>query len=243
MPLRDHFHPPLFPRRPWESFHSRFVNSIADQLNRILPRRFVADVQTHLGSRVESDVVEFEQWDQGEGGEPVENGPGCGVAVQTWAPPVATLTMPAVFADVFEVYVRDERADMRVVAVVELVSPGNKHRPETRLAFGSKSAAYLQRGIGLVVVDIVTERHFNLHNELLPLMNLDSRYAMSADPPLYVVAYHPTRQGDANLIEAWPVVLSVGSVLPVVPFWLLGFRAIPLDLDAAYEDACRRSRL
>ena len=31
MPLLDHFHPPLYPRRSWESFHSRWANSIADQ--------------------------------------------------------------------------------------------------------------------------------------------------------------------------------------------------------------------
>jgi hypothetical protein len=243
MPLRDHFHAPLFPQRPWESFHARFAVTIADRLNEILPRRFVADVETHLGSHVEGDVTEFERLDVGEWAEALGNGPGGGAAVQTWAPPVATSTMPAVFPDVFEVHVRDEQDDMRLVAVLELVSPGNKDRPETRLAFASKSAAYLQRGIGLVVVDFVTERHFNLHNELLRLLNLDSRYAMADNPHLYVVSYLPIRRGDASLLDAWPFVSAVGSALPLVPFCLRGFRAIPLDLEALYEDACRRGRI
>jgi hypothetical protein len=241
MPLRDHFHPPLFPQRRWESFHSRWVNSMADLLNKILPRRFFAEVQTRLGSRVEADVAEFEWLDEGKF-EETGNGAGGGLAVQTWAPPVATLAMPAVFPDSFEVQVRDERDDARLVAVVELVSPGNKDRPETRLAFASKSVSYLQRGIGLIVVDIVTEKHFNLHNELLPLLNLDTRFAMPDDPPLYAVAYRPTRQGNSNLIEGWPVALSIGATLPLLPLWLRRFSAIPLDLEASYEDACIRSR-
>jgi Protein of unknown function (DUF4058) len=243
MPLRDHFHPPLFPQRPWESFHAKLAVSIADHLNRILPRRFIAEVQTHLGSRVEADVVEFEWLKDGDRAEDVGNGPGGGVAVHAWAPPVATLIMPAVFPDTFEVQVRDGDDDMRLVAVVELVSPGNKDRPETRPGFASKSAAYLQRGIGLIVVDIVTKGHFNLHNELLPLLNLDSRFEMPDDPPLYVVAYRPIHRENANFIEAWPVVLSVGSALPLVPLWLRRFSAIPLDLEAIYEDVCRRNRL
>jgi Protein of unknown function (DUF4058) len=243
MPLRDHFHAPLFPQRPWESFHTFFAVSIARHLNKVLPRRFIADVQTHLGSRVEADVVEFERLNEGDWDEAVGNGPGGGVAVQTWAPPVATLTMPAVFSDVFEVHVHDERDDMRLVAVVELVSPGNKDRPQSRLAFASKSAAYLQRGIGIVVVDIVSEGHFNLHNELMPLLNLDSRYSMADDPYLYVVSYRPIQRGNVSLIDVWPSILSIGAALPLMPLYLRGFRAIPLDLELTYENACQENRI
>jgi hypothetical protein len=50
MPLLDHFRPPLYPHRAWESFHSRWANSIADQLNEVLPRRYFAEVQIRLGS-------------------------------------------------------------------------------------------------------------------------------------------------------------------------------------------------
>ena len=219
------------------------MNSIADQLNERLPRRFVAEVEAHLGSRVEADVIEWERLDVPEWEEPGGNGPGGGVAVETWAPPVATWAMPAVFPDVYEAYIRDEKDDMRVVAVVELVSPGNKDRPEHRLAFASKCLAYLQCGVGVVIVDIVTDRQFNLHNEMLPLLNLDSKYAMPDDPYLYVVSYRPIQRGDASFIDAWPFVLSVGSVLPLVPLYLRRFKAIPLDLGASYEDACRRSRI
>src|SRR5918911_1729583 len=105
MPLLDHFPPPLFPQRSWESFHSRWANSIADALQQVLPARYFAEVQIHLGSRVEADVAEF--------------------------------------PDDIEVHVRDERDDARLVAVVELVSPRNKDRAESRRAFAAKGVAYL----------------------------------------------------------------------------------------------------
>jgi len=55
----------------------------------------------------------------------------------------------------------------RVDRAIELVSPANKDRPGTRDAFVSKCASYLQQGIGLIVVDLVTNRSADLHAELL----------------------------------------------------------------------------
>ena len=229
------------PRRAWESFHSRWTNSIADQLNEILPQRFFAQVQIHLGSQVEADVVEFEL-STGSDAPTYDNGAG-GVAVQAWAPPVAVLTMPVVFPDVYRVIVRDELDGARLVAVVELVSPSNKDRPDSRLVFAGKTAAYLQSGVGLILIDVVTDRHFNLHDELVGVFGLDSSFSMDADAHLYAVAYRPIRRAQTDQIDTWPVVLSVGSTLPVLPLALRGSHAIPLDLNAAYDDACRRSRI
>jgi Protein of unknown function (DUF4058) len=241
MPLLDHFHTPMDPRHAWESFHSRWTNSIADQLNEILPQRFFAQVQVHLGSQVEADVVEFEI-SSGPDEPTDDNGVG-GVAVQAWAPPVAVHTMPVVFPDVFRVIVRDELDGARLVAVVELVSPSNKDRPDSRLVFAGKTAAYLQSGVGLIVIDIVTDRHFNVHDELVEVLGLDSSFSMEDDAHLYAVAYRPIRRAETDQIDTWTVVLSVGSTLPVLPLALRGSHAIPLDLNAAYDDACRRSRL
>jgi hypothetical protein len=55
MPFLDHFQVPLDPRRAWESFHSRWANSIADQLNERLSQRFFAQVQVGLGIQVEAE--------------------------------------------------------------------------------------------------------------------------------------------------------------------------------------------
>ncbi len=60
MPLLDHFHPPLSPRRHWESFHVNWAGAIADALNEsLLPEGYFAEEHAQLGPRVEIDVATF----------------------------------------------------------------------------------------------------------------------------------------------------------------------------------------
>lgn len=241
MPLLDHFQPPLFPMRRWQSFHGYWAAAIGEALNNLLPGRYYAEIQTHLGTDIEADVAEFEQT------APVTtqeaNGTSGGVALQTYAPPVAVLTMPAVFPDDLEVQVYDTRDGATLVGVVELVSPANKDRPETRRAFASKCAAYLQRGLGVVVADIVTVRRFNLHDELVSTLGLTQNFFMPAGTFLYAVAYHPVRRHEVNEIDVWPMPLALAEPLPVLPLGLRGGPIAPVDLEETYQEACRRARL
>jgi hypothetical protein len=242
MPLLDHFHDPLFSAHPWASFHAMWASEIVGWLNKRLSRRYFATMYTHLGPDVAADVAEFER-DPGPDEELPNGSVNGGVAVEVWAPPKTTLAMPAVFPDDLEVRVHDAERDAKVVAVVELVSPGNKDRPETRRAFAAKCAAYLQRGIGLVTIDIVTSRLFNLHNDLVRLLCLSEPFLMPEDAVSYAVAYRPARRGEVNQIDLWPVPLAVGGQLPLLPLALRGRRAVPLDLDATYTETRLRSRL
>src|SRR6202011_5116336 len=49
MPLFDHFHPPLYPRHQWESFHSNWATRIADGIEAVLPPEFQVEEHTHAG--------------------------------------------------------------------------------------------------------------------------------------------------------------------------------------------------
>ena len=61
MPLLDHFHAPLAPRRHWESFHVNWAGAIADSLNEhLLPEGYFAEEHAHIGARVEIDVATFD---------------------------------------------------------------------------------------------------------------------------------------------------------------------------------------
>lgn len=238
MPLLDHFHAPLDPRVGWESFHHRWANAIADHLDQSLPPQFFARVEVHLGSELATDVTEEELLTPAG-----VNGPG-GVAVQTYTPPASTLVIPAVFPDEASVEVRSADPGARLLAVIELVSPANKKSPDTRRAFAAKAASYLQHGIGLAIVDPVTERHFNLHDELGRLLTGTEQFAMPGTPGIYAAAYRPVpgEQPPAPGIEAWAYPLAVGSPLPVVPLYLRGHGCIPLDLEATYTETRRRVR-
>jgi hypothetical protein len=233
MPLLDHFHPPLSERRTWEGFHGLWAAAMVETLNRdILAEEYYADMHVHVGSQVEVDVATLEEAHLQSQPRP-----------ERWTPPPADLVIPVEFQDDIEVQVFTTAAGASLVAAVELVSPANKDRPETRRAFAAKCLAYLTRGVGVVVVDVVTNRLANLHNELVGLMELDPAFVMSRSCSTYAVAYRPRRGPEGDRVEVWPVPLPVGSSLPVLPLSLRSSATVPLDLDATYTEACRRSRL
>jgi hypothetical protein len=130
-----------------------------------------------------------------------------------------------------------------LVAAIELVSPANKDRNETRRAFAAKCAAYLQRGIGLVVVDIVTSRHANLHDELVELIAPDGGFAFAEPTPLYATAYRPMHRQQRNEIDLWREPLAVGGLLPTLPLAVRGLASLPIDLETTYMEARTRGRL
>lgn len=232
MPLLDHFHPPLWPTHAWDSFLSCWASATAEGLGRSLPRRYFAEVQVHLGSRVEEEVAGFK-----------ETAPAGGAASgQTWTPLPATRGVPAVFPDEIEVQVIDKRDGASLAGVIALVSPRNKERAEARAAFAAKACSYLQWGVGLIVVDIVTNRLGDLHNELMQLLGSPAE-CMPPGSSLYAVAYRPARRNQASWIDLWPMPLALGETLPTLPLALRGAFYVPVDLEAAYGDARQRCRL
>jgi hypothetical protein len=239
MPLRDHFHPPLSELRHWESFHSRWAAVIADTLEaELLPPGYFAEVQIHVGNRVEVDIASFEE---AQNAADQKGNGAVAVAAKVWTLPAPAMIMPAIFPDRLEVLIFQTEAGPTLVAAIELVSPRNKDRKESRQAFAIKCANYLRHGIGLVVVDVVTNRKANLHNEMVGLLELGEAFLLSNE--LYAIAYRPAQHADENLIQVWPHALSVGEELPVVPLPLDKGQFVRLDLDATYAEACGRMRL
>jgi hypothetical protein len=238
MPLLDHFHPPVTSRYPWESFHSSWATRLADALNDSwLSPEFIAAEHAHTGS-LEIDVATFER------APSATNGPGAtAVAPRVWTPPPATRTMPAVFPDTFEVRVFATTGGLTLVAVIELVSPSNKDRPEQRRAFAAKCAGYLFQGISLIVVDVVTTRRANLHNEIMRVMEAGNDWDFPAETDLYAVAYRPVQREARSEIDLWTVPCALGEPLPTLPLRLTGDMFVPVDFEAAYHETCRRRRL
>lgn len=130
-----------------------------------------------------------------------------------------------------------------LVAAIELVSPGNKDRDDARRAFAVKCASYLQRGIGLIVVDTVTSRHGNLHDELVALLGHGKGLAFPAPVPLYATAYRPAHRDERNEIYLWREPLSVGQPLPTLPLAVRGLGCLPIELETTYEEARQRGRI
>lgn len=249
MPLYDLFHRPLSEVREWEGLHTQWSGCITADLNRRLPKRFVASAPKHLGPFVSADVAESKILSEyhANNGTTDPRGTGGGVALaaepEIYAPPEAAVSFPAKFPDEYIVEIRDQTRGSRVIAVVELVSPANKKEADAREQFAAKSMSYLSKGIGLVVLDVVTERHWNLHNEFVQLSNLSEQFLMPDSDWLYAVAYRPVSRGKQNLIDLWRWPLKVGAPLPVVPLALKGYGCVRLDLEATYTAACEQCRI
>jgi hypothetical protein len=240
VPLLDHFHLPLSERRPWESFLTTWATAIADILNRdVLPPEYIALEQIQAGAAVEIDLGTYGELATASG-----DGGGAATATRTvWTPATAPLMLPGEFPARCTVEVVTTEGGRTLAAAIELVSPGNKDRALKRRLFAAKCATYLSRGIGLIVVDVVTSRRGNMHDEMADLLSLDAGLRMPGQPPLYAVAYRPLREGGQGRIETWPVPLEVGQPLPTLPLSLHAELCVPVNLEAAYGEACQRRRV
>jgi hypothetical protein len=242
MPLIDHFHPPISNERRWESFHSRWATRIADALTeRWLPSNYIAEEHVHLGPSVEIGIGTFER----ESTLAREKGAGtiATASPKLWAPPAADAVLASVIPDRFEVQVICTNTGPKLVAAIELVSPGNKDRPAERRAFATKCASYLYQGISVIIVDIVTNRRANLHDEVLGIMQAPEGLSLDAGCQLYAVAYRPLRRGGKDEIDIWRSRLGLGEPLPELPLGLLDDLVIPVEFESTYDEACRRKRI
>ena len=239
MPLLDHFHPPLSIERPWEGIHSTWASTIATQLNQDqLPAEYFAMPLVTLGGGMQVDVGTFQTDEQPES-------PNGGVITQIWAPPQPPLSVVVDFVslDVYEVRVMQQMGGPKLRAAIELVSPANKDRVSHRRAFAVKCAGYLQQGVAVIIVDVVTERTANLHAALADILGLAHPLAWCSSSQLYAVAYRPTQAAAAQRLEAWPEVLAVGAVLPTMPLWLSEALCLPLALEESYRATCAALRI
>jgi hypothetical protein len=243
MPLRDHFHPPLANRRSWDELHGAWPTVIVMALNKRLPPRYVAGPRIHLGTAFEIDVASYEEeatplpaWEAAEQDE---------VATAVWSPPQPTLTVATDLPDQdeYEVRIYDTHHDRRLVAAVEIVSPSNKDRPDNRRLFVGKCAALLREQVSVAIIDVVTIRQFNLFGDLLEWAGRNGPSTASEPPSIYGAACRWRRVGEIARLETWAHTLAVGQPLPTLPLWLADNLAVPLELEASYEETCRILRI
>jgi hypothetical protein len=242
MPLRDHFRSPLDDVHSWDGLYGGWPMMIVRQLIEILPEPYFAAPGVHLGTLYEVDIGTYRDLKpQLPAGEP-GNG---GVAVATYAPPLPTLTVePRLpLQDVYEVRIYDSRRHRCLVAAIEIVSPSNKDRPETRTTFVSKVASLLEQGICVSIVDVVTTHDFNLYAELLSFVD-SADPALGEEPaPIYAVTARMRLVGARRLMDSWYHSLALGEPMPTLPIWLTESSAISLDLETSYEETCRTLRI
>ncbi|MGM0490107.1 MAG: DUF4058 family protein [Planctomycetota bacterium] len=236
MPLLDHFHPPLHGPRRWEGFHHAWATFIAQQLNQeTLPPEYFAESEISLGPELQIDVATMEAGTS----KADDNG---GTAV--WAPSKPAISVAVDFArlDTCEVRVYQDLGGAKLRAAIELVSPANKDRPGSRRTFAAKCAGYLKHGVGLCIIDIVTQRAANLHAELCEVLEAEEAQ-WSALTGLSAIAYRPVTIAQWPHLEIWPQALELGHPLPVVPLWVNLDICVPIRLEDTYRATCQSLRI
>ncbi len=230
MSLLDHFRPPLADHRDWHSFHNQWAAAIAAELNEVLPNDFFAEANVQYG--IDIDIAAMEELEPTEFGLPT---------TRDWRPPQATLTIPfTVETDVAEVRVYRQIGGRILAAAIELVSPSNKDREAHRNAFLAKCESYLRRGIGLLMVDVVTNRGGNLDDELLD--RLQSPAELS-NAELYAASYQPSGSNGTGQLAVWRRELRLGQPLPEIPLALRNGPQVRVALDRTYRKVCRELRI
>lgn len=238
MPLRDHFRPPVVKKSSWEGFHALWPTVIVQNLRMLLPPGYIAEPRVRLGTEMEIDIGALEIRDDPSYGVTSQSNGGTATATWTGGPAVLALETDPPEEYEYEVRIYDLERDRELVAAIELVSPANKDRPQSRDIFVAKCAALLRKGVAVSVVDLVTVRRHNVYAQLMefighpdPTMTIDS-------PPTYAASCRWVTLGARARLEAWSHTLVVGEPLPTLPLWLDTELVVPLDLEASYEKAC-----
>jgi hypothetical protein len=238
MPLRDHFRPPVDQITSWEALHGMWPGTIVRQLRKTLPKGYIAAPAVHLGPYFEIDVATYDDDRPNEGyGKSARDG---GTATAVYAPPAPSVTIETELPDYdeYEVRIYDLERDKLLVAAIEIVSPANKDRAAKRNAFVGKCAALLQKGVAVSIVDPVTVRHHNLYAELMDFVGQTDKTLSDPPPSLYAVSCRWMMFERRATLQTWSNPLVLGQPLPTLPLWLSATLAVPLDLEASYEQAC-----
>lgn len=242
MPLRDHFRSPLDDLHSWGGLHAMWPAMIVRQLIEVLPEPYFAEPGVHLGTLYEVDVGTYRDL---EPPADLTNAGEGGVALATYAPPRPTLTLEPRLPsqDVYEVRIYNSRRNRRLLAAIEIVSPSNKDRPETRGTFVAKVAALLKHDVCVSIVDVVSTSYFNLYAEVLDFLESTDPALGEEPPPMYAATLRLRYDGQRRLMDNWYHSLALGNPLPTLPLWLKPTWAISLDLEQSYEETCRTLRI
>jgi len=124
-------------------------------------------------------------------------------------------------------------SDHRIVAVVEVVSPGNKAADYPFRVFLDKTLGLLAAGCHLLVIDPFPPGPRDpggIHTTIWG--QLGGVYAPPADKPLTMAAY---MAGPPRTAYVEP--LAVGDPLVDMPLFLTPDRYVPVPLEATYQEA------
>jgi hypothetical protein len=214
----------------YHDFHCSWLTEIKNRLNRgALPADYYAQVEQVAGGMV-ADVLTLRSSDaEGE----VEDEAGDGGLAVAVAPPRVRIT-DSIEVDFYTASARHiairHSSDDQVVALIEVVSPGNKAGDFAFRTFIDKALEALRQHCHLLIIDPFPPGPRDprgIHAAIWE--QLGGTYDPPPDKPLTMVAY------DAGWKKtAYVEPFAVGDALTAMPLLLTSERYIPVPLEETY---------
>ncbi|RPI91129.1 MAG: DUF4058 family protein [Planctomycetaceae bacterium] len=211
----------------FHDFHQSWTIDIRNALNGgLLPEGYVALAEQKAGGPA-PDVITLSI--------PIEPGAGMtgGMAVAT-APPKTTVRTES---DALNYARKANRIairhpDGRLVAVIEIVSPGNKDSKHAIRSFVAKAVEFLFAGVHVLIVDLFPPSRRDpqgLHKLIWDRIQ-DEDFALPVGKPLTLAAY-----SSGTTICGYIEPVAVGDALPNMPIFLTPDWYVPCPLEATYQ--------
>ena len=220
----------------YHGFHHEWISEIGRALNRgLLPPEYYA-LPEQIATGFVPDVIALQR--------PILNGyhpassPGGGVLLAEAPPRVRfreEFADAGVFADKAKQVTIRHTSEHEIVAVIEIVSPGNKDSRFKLQSFVEKATALVRQGIHLMVIDPfppTPQDPHGIHKAIWDELAGDRGFALPADAPLTLASYRAGLRP-----EAFVEPTAVGTPLINMPVFLTPELYVPLPLEATYQAA------
>jgi hypothetical protein len=228
----------------WHDFHLAWIAEIRNALNAgLLPREYYAQAEQIAGP-LGPDVLTLREPDAPNGPPepPATDTGGGGTAVETevlTAPPRTRMTAETEMDDYVlkrrTIVIRHTSGD-HIIALLEIVSPGNKSAQHAIDSFANKAVEALYRGYHLLIIDLFPPGPRDpqgIHGVIWRRIS-DEPFQLPADEPLTLVAYNA---GPRKIAYIEPT--AVGRELSDMPLFLTAETYINVPLELMYRGAYR----
>lgn len=219
----------------FHAFHVAWIGRLQDALNeKVLPRDFYALAEQQAGD-VEPDVLTLQENRSGHD----SNSPQAdGVLLVADAPPLVwqTATYETSYVAKRRTLAIHAASDDRIVALIEILSPGNKSGIHAFDQFVDKAISCFDHELHLLLVDLhkPTKRDpQGIHGAIISAYD-GSEYQSPPDKRLTLVAYE-----SGIPLKAYIQPVAVGEVLPDMPLFLERGRYVNVPLEETYQAALR----
>jgi hypothetical protein len=219
-------------------FHQSWIQEIGRALNAgQLPQGFYAMAEQVAGGwgpdvltlEAPENEDENDLWDGSTSGT--------GATAVAERPPVVAFHVRAevdVYARKANKLVIRHSSNDRVVAVIEIVSPGNKSSSHALDKFTEKATDLLDAGVHLLIVDLFLPGTFDPEGLHAAIWQNSSAENLQFNPakPLTLASYV-----GGEVMEAYVDPTAVGHVLTEMPLFLDRKRYVPVPLEKTYQAA------